>query len=135
MKKAGRSFKALCPFHDDRNPSMTVNPELGRYRCWSCGASGDIFNWVMEINKVDFAEALKILAAQAGVELKAGKREPGQSMKATHEAMMKAAHVFFVKQLGLSQSAKAYCAQRGLEPEVLRHGALAMPPKRDPPLP
>lgn len=119
LKKAGRSYKALCPFHDDRNPSMTVNPDLGRYKCWSCGASGDIFNWVMETQKVDFSEALKILAAQAGVELKAGRREPGQSMKATHEAMMKAAHEFFIKQLDLSVTAKAYCAQRGLEPDVL----------------
>lgn len=119
LKKAGRSYKALCPFHDDRNPSMTVNPDLGRYKCWSCGASGDIFNWVMETQKVDFSEALKILAAQAGVELKAGRREPGQSMKATHEAMMKAAHEFFIKQLDLSMTAKAYCAQRGLEPDVL----------------
>lgn len=129
LKKAGRSYKALCPFHDDRNPSMTVNPELGRYKCWSCGASGDIFNWVMETQKVDFAEALKILAAQAGVELKAGRREPGQSMKATHEAMMKAAHEFFIKQLELSQTAKAYCTQRGLEPEVLEAWGIGFGPE------
>lgn len=129
LKKAGRSYKALCPFHDDRNPSMTVNPDLGRYKCWSCGASGDIFNWVMETQKVDFPEALKILAAQAGVELKAERREPGQSMKATHESMMKAAQEFFIKQLELSPIARSYCAQRGLEPDVLQAWGIGYGPE------
>lgn len=121
VKKAGRSFKALCPFHDDRNPSMTINPELGRYKCWSCGASGDIFNWVMEIQKVDFAEALRQLADQAGVELKAGRRDAveSKSQKSAQEEIMRAAQAYFVKQLQQSTLAKTYAAQRGLTEEVI----------------
>ena len=130
LKKAGRSFKALCPFHDDRNPSMTVNPELGRYKCWSCGASGDIFNWVMETQKVDFPEALRLLADQAGVELKAGKRDSGESksQKAAQEEIMRAAQSFFVKQLQLSAFAKTYAAQRGLTDEVLEAWGIGYSP-------
>ncbi len=130
LKKAGRSFKALCPFHDDRNPSMTVNPELGRYKCWSCGASGDIFNWVMETQKVDFPEALRLLADQAGVELKAGKRDSGESksQKAAQEEIMRAAQSFFVKQLQLSAFAKTYSAQRGLTDEVLEAWGIGYSP-------
>ncbi len=130
VKKAGRSFKALCPFHDDRSPSMTINQELGRYKCWSCGASGDIFNWVMEIQKIDFPEALRLLADQAGVELKAGKREAGaaKSQKAAQEEIMRAAQAFFVKQLQLSSFAKTYAAQRGLTDEVIEAWGIGYSP-------
>ena len=61
----GRDFKALCPFHNDHNPSMFVYPERGTWRCWVCDAGGDCFSWVEKYDNVDFFEALKILAEKA----------------------------------------------------------------------
>lgn len=118
LKKAGRAFKGLCPFHADRNPSMTVSPDIGRYKCWSCGAGGDIFNWVMESQKVDFPEALRILAEQAGVELKARAPGEGAKDKKLFSDIMKAAQDFFVRQLDKSSEAKEYCQARGLDESV-----------------
>ncbi len=68
-QRGGRQFKALCPFHDDHNPSMEVNPERQTYRCWVCNKGGDCFSWVMEYEGVNFREALVSLANRAGIEI------------------------------------------------------------------
>ncbi|MCR9233353.1 MAG: DNA primase [bacterium] len=65
----GRDFKGLCPFHNDHNPSMVISPERGTWRCWVCNLGGDCFSWVMEYDRVDFFEALKILAEKAHLEV------------------------------------------------------------------
>ena len=65
----GRDFKGLCPFHDDHSPSFVVNPDRQSYRCWVCDIGGDCFTWVMEIDKVSFPEAVKVLAERARLEL------------------------------------------------------------------
>src|SRR5947209_4522777 len=70
LKKAGRTFKGLCPFHSEKSPSFIVFPDKGNYHCFGCGANGDIFSFVMKTENLEFAEALKSLAARAGVELK-----------------------------------------------------------------
>ncbi len=54
LQRAGSKFKALCPFHDDHNPSLELNPERQSYKCWSCGAGGDIFDFVQEYERVEF---------------------------------------------------------------------------------
>ena len=69
LRRAGTKYKALCPFHDDHNPSLELNPERQSYKCWSCGAGGDIFDFVKNIEHVDFPEALRMLADRAGVAL------------------------------------------------------------------
>ena len=69
LHRAGSKFKALCPFHDDHNPSLELNPDRQSYKCWSCGAGGDIFDFVKEYERVDFGEALKMLADRASVAL------------------------------------------------------------------
>ena len=65
----GRVFKGLCPFHDDHNPSFTVNPERQTYKCWSCQKGGDCFSYVMEKDAINFRETLEMLAKLAGLEL------------------------------------------------------------------
>ena len=69
IHRAGSKFKALCPFHDDHNPSMELNPDRQSFKCWSCGAGGDIFDFVKDYERVDFPEALRMLADRAGVAL------------------------------------------------------------------
>lgn len=72
LKRAGRNFKALCPFHGEKTPSFTVSPEKQFFHCFGCGASGDIFQFVMKMENLTFPEALEKLAQQAGVELPRG---------------------------------------------------------------
>lgn len=120
LKKAGRDWKGLCPFHDDKNPSFTVSSEFGRYRCWSCGASGDVFNWVMNTQNVDFGEAVKILAAETGVELKrTGGSTEKKSDRERMEAAMHFAHKFFISELKSSPVARRYVEDRGMNTELL----------------
>ena len=65
----GKTFKALCPFHQDSRPSLDIDPQRQRYKCWSCGAHGDVFNFVMHQEKVGFKEARAILATKVGIKL------------------------------------------------------------------
>ena len=68
--KSGSNYKALCPFHNEKTPSFTINQDKNSFNCFGCGVSGDVFSYVMEKYKIDFKEALKILANEVGVNLK-----------------------------------------------------------------
>ncbi len=70
LKKAGRNFKALCPFHGEKTPSFMVSPELQMYKCFGCDHKGDVFNFLEEYEGMEFGEALKFLADRAGVKLR-----------------------------------------------------------------
>lgn len=69
LTKRGKNYFGVCPFHDDTNPSMSVSADKQIYKCFSCGASGNVITFVMDYEKVDFKEALKILAQRAGITL------------------------------------------------------------------
>jgi DNA primase len=69
LRKAGASFKGLCPFHNEKTPSFTVTPARETWKCFGCGRGGDLFNFVMERDSIDFPEALRRLAGRAGVEI------------------------------------------------------------------
>ena len=75
LKKAGRHYKGLCPFHGEKTASFTVNEELGLYKCFGCGAGGDVIKFLMEIEGIEFIEALKQLAERAGVKLELKRME------------------------------------------------------------
>ena len=79
LKKSGRNYKALCPFHNEKTPSFMVSQELQIYKCFGCGVGGDIFNFVEAIEGVDFPRALEILAEKAGVKLVKSKDYDEQS--------------------------------------------------------
>ncbi len=69
LRREGRGYKALCPWHDDSRPSLQVNPERQSFKCWVCDIGGDIFSFIMKMEKIDFPEALTMLAERAGITL------------------------------------------------------------------
>src|SRR5881392_627882 len=69
LKKAGKNHLGLCPFHSEKTPSFTVNDERGLFHCFGCGAGGTVFTFVMRADRVDFLEAVEVLARRAGVAL------------------------------------------------------------------
>src|SRR5512132_2457391 len=75
LKKAGKTLKGLCPFHTEKTPSFIVFPESQRWHCFGCGKGGDAFGFVMESQNVGFADALTLLAAKTGVEIRREQRD------------------------------------------------------------
>ncbi len=69
LRPAGKTFKGLCPFHEDSRPSLDVDPQRQRYRCWSCNKSGDVISFVQEHDRVSFKEAFELLGRRAGISL------------------------------------------------------------------
>lgn len=69
LRKVGKNYVGLCPFHTEKTPSFTVSPDKQLYHCFGCGAGGNVFNFVMQYEKVSFFEAVKKIAEYVGVEL------------------------------------------------------------------
>src|SRR5215468_11236476 len=70
LKRVGRNFVGLCPFHAEKSPSFNVNPETGRYKCFGCDAGGDAITFVREVEHLDFVDAVERLASRAGITLR-----------------------------------------------------------------
>jgi DNA primase len=128
LKKTGKTWKGLCPFHADKNPSFTVDPTLGNYKCWSCGEHGDVFTWVMKTRHLEFVEALHFLADLAGVKLNARGPAVSKTDKARWASAMLDAMSFFREQLQKNEVAKAYCERRGLTKEILAEWEIGYAP-------
>lgn len=75
VKRAGRSYKALCPFHPDRNPSLMISEEKGMWHCFGCGAGGDVFSFIMKMENLNFMEAAQLLAERLGIPFQWERRE------------------------------------------------------------
>lgn len=126
-QRGGRVFKALCPFHDDHNPSMEVNPERQTYRCWSCNEGGDCFSWVMKYEGLGFREALESLARRAGVEIPQynGPRDPqapsGPDKQSLYAVLAWAEEEFhrFLLQAAQAERARDYLRSRNFSSETI----------------
>lgn len=122
LKKAGKEFKANCPFHEERTPSFYVVPDKGFYKCFGCGVSGDVFKFLQEKVGLDFVEAVKQVAARSGVEIREVKRgpDPEEDPKRPLYEAMAFAKDWFRKQLLADSGAHArdYLQKRGIDPET-----------------
>jgi DNA primase len=88
LHRHGSKVKALCPFHDDHKPSLELNPDRQSYKCWSCGAGGDVFDFVQEYERVDFPEAVRMLAERAGITLEKTATEGSASAGASKAELL-----------------------------------------------
>jgi len=134
LHRAGSKFKALCPFHDDHTPSLEVNPERQSYKCWSCGAGGDIFDFVRNYERVEFPEALRMLAERAGVALDTPDDRPTPTGPSKSDLLAATAWAQRQFAAALDQSAQArdYAGTRGISAESLgRFGLGYAPDTRD----
>ncbi len=119
LKKAGRHYKGLCPFHQEKTPSFHIDRERGLWHCFGCGAGGDIFDFVMRTGNLSFAEAAETLARRAGVRLE---RNPDEVRQATERdrlyQALEAAAGFFRERLQhpeVGQAAREYLTRRGVD--------------------
>ncbi len=132
LKKAGREYKANCPFHEERTPSFYVVPDKGFYKCFGCGKSGDVFSFVMERQGMDFVEAVKHVAGRAGVEIREVKR--GREEEDPHRPLYEInafAREWFREQLvdpKVGAVARAYLEGRGVGPETAERFGLGWAP-------
>ena len=130
LKKAGRSWKGLCPFHNERTPSFTVDRDKGLYHCFGCGAGGDVIHFVRQIDRLDFPEAVEALANRFGVKIpKRASRGPRDDRREKLLEALAAAQRFYEAALEKSGSrAAVYLAQRGVPDDVARRLGLGYAP-------
>lgn len=138
LKRSGRKYKACCPFHNEKTPSFQVDPELGLWHCFGCGEGGDVFDFVMRLENIDFPDAVRLLAERAHIELEeaasGGPARP-RGFKDRLYACMEETAAFYHKNLMRSPStgaseARGYLGNRGMGSEVCRRWTLGYAPGR-----
>jgi DNA primase len=129
LKKVGRTWKGLCPFHQEKTPSFIVSPERQTFHCFGCGQGGDVFRFVQEAEKVGFGDALRTLAERAGIKLPA-RRANDESAGALVEACEAAATLYerFLDDSAAGKAARDFLARRGIEEEVRRRFGVGYAP-------
>ena len=136
LKKSGQNFTGLCPFHSEKTPSFAVHPVRQIYHCFGCGVGGDVFQFVMEMDKCGFPEAVRTVAEKCGIPIPAPReRSPEEKRENQQRAalveMHREAAAFFRKQLEGTlegKAARAYLEDRGLDAEALARFGLGYAP-------
>jgi len=130
LSKTGINYRGLCPFHSEKGPSFFVSPSRQMWKCFGCGKGGDIFEFIKEIEGVEFGDALRLLANKAGVELKRENPQVISERKKLYE-ICDLACSFFEKQLGNSEwgiKAKDYLLKRGIKEESIKKWRIGYSP-------
>ena len=130
LTKTGVNYRGICPFHSEKGPSFFVSPSRQMWKCFGCGKGGDIFEFIKEIDGVEFGDALRLLAAKAGVELKRENPQAVSERKKLYE-ICDLACSFFEKQLDGSEwgkKAKEYLLRRGIKEETIKKWRLGYSP-------
>jgi DNA primase len=130
LKKAGTTYKGLCPFHGEKTPSFTVTPVRDSWKCFGCGEGGDVFSFVMKRDGLSFPEALKVLAAKAGVELDERTTREDARRKRLRDVLESAIAFYHAVLTGskVGSPALAYLHERGFTDETITRHQLGWAP-------
>ena len=136
LKKAGQNFRGLCPFHSEKSPSFNVHPTRQIYHCFGCGKGGDVFSFVMEMEKCEFPDAIRIVAEKCGITIPRPKERSPEERKENQQRaalveMHREAQTFFVKQLTGTlegKAARAYLEDRGLDKDSIERFGIGYAP-------
>ena len=130
LQKTGINYRALCPFHSEKKPSFFVSPSRQIFKCFGCGKFGDVFKFVMEIEGLEFGDALRVLAKRTGVELRKQDPKLKTERKRLYDIMELACR-FFERQLKESKTGlevKKYLLERGINEESIKKWRLGYAP-------
>jgi DNA primase len=127
LKKSGQNFTGLCPFHAEKSPSFAVHPTKQIYHCFGCGVGGDVFKFVMEMEKCAFPEAIRIVAEKCGIAIPRPKERSPEERKENQQRaalveMHREAQSFFTKQISGTlegKAARAYLEDRGIDSKTM----------------
>jgi DNA primase len=136
LKKTGKDFSGLCPFHQEKTPSFTVSPIKQIFYCFGCGKGGDVYNFVMEMEKCEFPDAVRVVAEKCGIAIPRQKERSPQERKENRQRtllveMQREAQTFFVKQLeGIleGKAARAYLEDRGIDRDAIARFGIGYAP-------
>ena len=136
LKKTGKDFSGLCPFHQEKTPSFTVSPIKQIFYCFGCGKGGDVYNFVMDMEKCEFPEAVKVVAEKCGIAIPRQKERSPEARKENQQRtvlveMHREAQTFFVKQLEGTpegKAARAYLEDRGLDQDAIARFGIGYAP-------
>lgn len=121
LKRSGKSYKACCPFHQEKTPSFFVTPEFGTYKCFGCGESGDGISFVQKMEHLDFPDAIRFLADRYGIPLEAA--DPHEKERRDHKKRLytlnREAMLFYYQNLLTNALPQRYLMQRGLKSEII----------------
>ncbi|MEO7207124.1 MAG: DNA primase [Steroidobacteraceae bacterium] len=128
LKKAGREYKACCPFHSEKSPSFSVSAEKQFYHCFGCGAHGTVIGFLMQYEKMEFLDAVADLAQRAGLELpREAQKEQEPGSADLHDLMLRTAR-FFEQNLSDNARAQAYVQRRGIDAQTCAKFSLGYAP-------
>ena len=123
LTQRGKNYFGICPFHDHHNPSMSVSPEKGVYKCFVCGNAGNVFNFVMEYEKVSFYESVKIVADKIGVSIDISTSKKENTKKSPLYDIYNIAYKFYQNNLNTvyGKDAKKYLLNRKIDEDVIKN--------------
>lgn len=135
LKNVGKNLFGLCPFHSEKTPSFSVNPELNLFKCYGCGEGGDVITFLQKVETLEFHEALEVLAKEAGITLSVKKTNPRET--ALYNRAVKAhdlaAHYFqfLLSKHPAGKDALEYAQKRGLSGEITGSFSIGYAPERN----
>ncbi|MEE3219560.1 MAG: CHC2 zinc finger domain-containing protein, partial [Planctomycetota bacterium] len=136
LRRQGSGYVGSCPWHDDRRPSLQVNPERQTWKCWVCDIGGDIFSFVMQREGVEFREALSMLAERAGIELQHSRADatggppPAETKQRLYQAAAWVEHEYHqcLLENDAAEPARQYLDDRKIHPDSIRRFKIGFAP-------
>ena len=134
LEKSGANYIGLCPFHDDKNPSLSVSPSKKIFKCFSCGASGNVFSFVQNHRQIPFIEAVKYVGEKCGIPVETGGTyEYSQKYEKYYKILQTATNFyeFYLKNTSEGQEAQEYLHKRNLNDKIIKRFRIGLAPNGD----